>query len=471
MTRYLLIIVSLFQTVALGAPTAAELLQKCTETLDKTHTSFITQSKFHRYSNYKTDIQGMNGVADTYFIQEFRTDGQRIKTITQKWGENFDTPFRPESEKSYTSSVYIGDTHYQHDRPYNSPGVVMVSTNVKEEQKNIGVHLAFENQISQCFGHLIGDVERFDRIIKKDGIGQMSVREEKFKGTTYYIIEAKTTHGQYQIWLNPEKGYNFSKATVTRKPGDAFMYGYKVGAGESKNYVIENEEFKQVDGLWVPVKAKAQINDTFPNNGYMKSNWELELTSILINPGHNALNSFSTDDIKNGAMVMIDGKQPISTWKDGKVVDSFGYEVNLSTSKPTSLVGKTLPSIAEFGVALDPNIFKSKKLLVCFFDYQQQSNQNSIQALNKQAQSLLDKDIYLIFVQVESVTEQALAAWLTQNKIQPLVGASKIDLPALGRRWGVKSLPWLILTDKNHKVTAEGFVIGDLDKKISETGK
>jgi hypothetical protein len=32
----------------------------------------------------------------------------------------------------------------------------------------------------------------------------------------------------------------------------------------------------------------------------------------------------------------------------------------------------------------------------------------------------------------------------------------------------VKSLPWLILTDKKHVVIAEGFNIDELDEKIKE---
>jgi hypothetical protein len=32
--------------------------------------------------------------------------------------------------------------------------------------------------------------------------------------------------------------------------------------------------------------------------------------------------------------------------------------------------------------------------------------------------------------------------------------------------WGVKSLPWLILTDKEHVVTAEGFSVNKLNEKI-----
>jgi len=33
--------------------------------------------------------------------------------------------------------------------------------------------------------------------------------------------------------------------------------------------------------------------------------------------------------------------------------------------------------------------------------------------------------------------------------------------------WGVKALPWLILTDKQHIVQAEGFNINELDEKIT----
>jgi len=32
--------------------------------------------------------------------------------------------------------------------------------------------------------------------------------------------------------------------------------------------------------------------------------------------------------------------------------------------------------------------------------------------------------------------------------------------------WGVRSLPWLILTDKEHIVTAEGFSVNELNEQI-----
>jgi len=32
--------------------------------------------------------------------------------------------------------------------------------------------------------------------------------------------------------------------------------------------------------------------------------------------------------------------------------------------------------------------------------------------------------------------------------------------------WSVRSLPWLILTDKEHIVTAEGFSVNELNEQI-----
>ena len=37
--------------------------------------------------------------------------------------------------------------------------------------------------------------------------------------------------------------------------------------------------------------------------------------------------------------------------------------------------------------------------------------------------------------------------------------------------WGATALPWLILTDKAHKVTAEGFDVDELDAKLKSLAK
>jgi hypothetical protein len=44
----------------------------------------------------------------------------------------------------------------------------------------------------------------------------------------------------------------------------------------------------------------------------------------------------------------------------------------------------------------------------------------------------------------------------------------KDDAEKVRFTWGVKSLPWLILTDSKHIIRACGFSLGELDKNIQD---
>ena len=47
-----------------------------------------------------------------------------------------------------------------------------------------------------------------------------------------------------------------------------------------------------------------------------------------------------------------------------------------------------------------------------------------------------------------------------------LIGMIQGDVEEIRLAWGVKSLPWLILTDPKHIVRAEGFNAAELDTRI-----
>jgi hypothetical protein len=46
------------------------------------------------------------------------------------------------------------------------------------------------------------------------------------------------------------------------------------------------------------------------------------------------------------------------------------------------------------------------------------------------------------------------------------VGMVSSDEESIRFTWGLKSLPWLILTNKKHNVQAEGFNLDELDEKM-----
>ena len=66
------------------------------------------------------------------------------------------------------------------------------------------------------------------------------------------------------------------------------------------------------------------------------------------------------------------------------------------------------------------------------------------------------------------VDQAELQTFLTQNHIPFPVGLIEGDEEQVKFNWGVKALPWLILTDRNHIVQVEGFGVEEVKGKIKE---
>ena len=86
--------------------------------------------------------------------------------------------------------------------------------------------------------------------------------------------------------------------------------------------------------------------------------------------------------------------------------------------------------------------------------------------LAKQAEKLKEQEIEVIAIQASKIDLGPFDKWIQENNITFTIGVLPSDQEKTQFDWGVKSLPWMILTDKNHIVTAEGFSIAELDKKL-----
>jgi hypothetical protein len=134
-----------------------------------------------------------------------------------------------------------------------------------------------------------------------------------------------------------------------------------------------------------------------------------------------------------------------------------------------SLVGKSLPAFDGITIDFAPAQAQDKILLVCFFDMNQRPSRHCINQLTQQAKTLEEKGGTIIGVQASKSEENTLTEWVKKNSIPFPVGRIQGDEDKTRFTWGVKSMPWLILTDRKHRVTAEGFSISELHNKIQET--
>lgn len=99
---------------------------------------------------------------------------------------------------------------------------------------------------------------------------------------------------------------------------------------------------------------------------------------------------------------------------------------------------------------------------------------SSLAELKKAAQKaerLKEKGITIAVIQTSQVTEKTLNEWKKRYNISFPVGSITADIEKTRFAWGLYVLPRLILTDKQHIVTAEGFAPAELEEKLGENSK
>jgi hypothetical protein len=145
-----------------------------------------------------------------------------------------------------------------------------------------------------------------------------------------------------------------------------------------------------------------------------------------------------------------------------------GYKTNveIDIKKPGTLLGEILPSFDSIDIDKQHEQLKGKALCICFFDMNQRPSRNCLLKLSERAHELKAKDIIVVAVQSSKIDENKLNQWMKDQSISFPVGIVQGDEEEIRFTWGVKSLPWLILTDKEHVVRAEGFALGELDEKL-----
>lgn len=151
---------------------------------------------------------------------------------------------------------------------------------------------------------------------------------------------------------------------------------------------------------------------------------------------------------------------------DTNLVIQVVARANTEQSAPerASLVGKPLPNLAPLGLAPDAAA-AGQPLLLCLLDIEQRPSRRVAQLLAEQCDSLRRKGLTVLAIHA-GTQAGALDQWRSASPVPfPIVHAAE-DNDAL--RWVRKtdSLPWLIVTDADRRVIAEGFPIEELEAHI-----
>jgi hypothetical protein len=137
-------------------------------------------------------------------------------------------------------------------------------------------------------------------------------------------------------------------------------------------------------------------------------------------------------------------------------------------TRHVSLVGKSLPDLKDLNVELSPADSNNKMILICFWDMNQRPSRHCIRQLAKRAEELKEKGSIAAAVQASKVDEEELNDWRKKFSVPFPSGMIEGDEEKTRLEWGVRSLPWLIITDRQGIITAEGFALSELDEKLKQ---
>lgn len=95
-------------------------------------------------------------------------------------------------------------------------------------------------------------------------------------------------------------------------------------------------------------------------------------------------------------------------------------------------------------------------------------SRHCVTRIAQQQGHLKEKGLIVVAISTSSLLWQSIKKWRNEQDIRFTVGEITGDIEQTKTTWGIRSLPWLILTDGHHIVRAEGFRLDELDGMLAQ---
>lgn len=264
---------------------------------------------------------------------ELRKDPNRVDMITQNWG-----PF-PNKDKLKTVKnskdgykrrvIWDGDTLFEHHIG-SGEFAGFVSMDNKEELKY--KYTADGYYGTPLDGLFPGDLKPLSSILRSADRINLYEEMEAVNDVLCYVIEANSKNGNYVIWIDPEHGYNISRAEI-RKTGDNLWYEQPLSklptsedypTPETILFTIKNVKFQEIGNVWVPVEADMKNTWTYKDGREVTVSMQHKRSDINLEPDFESVKAF-VPNIPDGTRVYNEVSRITSEgiqfeWKDGKPI-------------------------------------------------------------------------------------------------------------------------------------------------------
>ncbi len=143
---------------------------------------------------------------------------------------------------------------------------------------------------------------------------------------------------------------------------------------------------------------------------------------------------------------------------------------NIFASLHVVAEGDPLPDLTPLGLGSDVAPTNTP-ILLCLFDSQQRPSRHLVRQLTVQHEALRQKGLTVLAVQAAVIDSRSFQEWRGSNAFPFPV--SQVAKESEQTAWvtGIATLPWLVLTDAQRRIAAEGFALEEIDAKLKAMEK
>ena len=261
-----------------------------------------------------------------FIVAEVRTDTNRAVSRERIWRLGTGTP-TSQADPSYYMSLSDGKIRCRHLGGVRRPGTLNIAKVLVKQGSPDSARreiITYENA-GYLFGRFGGDEDRCDIVLRTASELRLRSQPEPVNGIPCQVLEARRarTHDntdiQYVLWFDPAHDFNIARADVRLAP---------IGDSLATVIRVNQVEFLQVDGIWVPASAEADSWMRNTHNGStVSSKIHVRITAIRVNPKDNPGNAFTLNDVPDGSRVELVGDAHHNgrvTLQNGRYVDAAG---------------------------------------------------------------------------------------------------------------------------------------------------
>ena len=178
-------------------------------------------------------------------------------------------------------------------------------------------------------GHLPGDRRPVATILKEAANVSLGEEAEAVDGFVCRVIEGKTTHGNYKLWVDTQHGFRIRRASVDKGPEDLFLAKPIARQApkdswttQSVHMEISSVTLQRVGSKFIPTAESLTTTTVATDGTTRRSRTAIKRSDIDLNPDFDRLGAFVMDGIPEETRLDISDSAIRGygyQWKGGRV--------------------------------------------------------------------------------------------------------------------------------------------------------